>query len=410
MQSVLGYARAFARPPRSRELQPSSYSPAVISDAVRDELARNFFPRGGDGRMDLTPTSLLPMRLIQEIRDLFPERSDQGFFTLDDMTQCMYDIVVTHCRRTDGIQQLGNASFRSMLRAAFEGAAGNTLPLPPELQACAEDDCRLLERGQGSIALLCALEADKSRHLLSHHGCSDALDSASTPVAAVTETQLLSMVQAAFKSGPLPLLEWDDGTTALVDYLFSGLFAFEDLPSRLISRQRIQEASSMQPSAAAALAAYDSLWTHFGADSFARDQVVAELKFASSGRCVDFLARPIGAYLRRKLNSLFRGIAANPPPAAPIPAPGPEWPPFPAHVQPSARTNWPISFTQDGVRFELGFTQLDYGQFFTPFLSAGEMPHLAGRKRERISTEMNRCFFIHLGAALNIHPVWLQVI
>lgn len=405
MQSLLSCARTFAPPPRERQ---SAFSPAVITDAVRDELSRSFFPSGAGGRMDLTARSLLPSRLIREIRELFPERSDKDFFTLDDMMESVYDLVVTHCLRTDGIRQLGNANFRSMLCSACEAAH----PLPPELQACVESDRRLLERGQGTIELLCTLETDKSRlrpSLPPHQG-SDELVSASTPVHAVNETQLLALVQAAYGSGPLSLLAWDHHTTAFVNHLFSGLFAFEDVPSRLISRCRIQEASSVNSSAVAALEIYGDLWTHFGADGFTRDQVITELQFASSGGCVDYLVRPIGAYLRRKLNSLCQGIMA---PVAPIPAPAPAgWPPFPAHVQPHARKDWPISFTTlEGARFELGFSQLDYGQSFARFLSAGEMPQLAigSGKRERICTERNRCFFIHLGAALNIHPVWLQV-
>jgi hypothetical protein len=402
MQDLLAFARAFARHPRHRQGQPS-HSPAIIDDAVRDQLVGTFFPGGADDIMSLAPESQLPREFIQELRDLFPERSEKQFFTLDDMMQSVYDVVVTHCLRTPGIQQLGNAGFRNMLRVAFRGTAESAMS--PELLACAEDDRRLLGRAAATIDVLCNLEANKLR-LSRRQGCSEAVE-ADTPKCAVHETQLLSLVQAAYDSGPLPLLQWDERTEALVCYFFSPLFAFED-PSRLISRQRIQELVCFDPSGETVLALYDGFSAHFEDASLSRDQVLWELKFASSGKCIDLMTKPITAYLNRKLNSLCQPIAA---PAILAPVPGPvSWPPFPANVRPNFSNNWPISFTQDDIRYELDFTQLDYGQFFAPFLSQGEMSHLAGAKRERISTERNRCFFIHLGAALNINPVWLQVI
>lgn len=62
----------------------------------------------------------------------------------------------------------------------------------------------------------------------------------------------------------------------------------------------------------------------------------------------------------------------------------------------------------------LQFTEVDLGMSFKPFFSEDMMPALDAHKRAHLMKsaaleELNRCFFIHLGLALDVHPFALQV-
>ncbi len=62
----------------------------------------------------------------------------------------------------------------------------------------------------------------------------------------------------------------------------------------------------------------------------------------------------------------------------------------------------------------LEFTEVDLGMSFKPFFSEDFMPHCDGHQRARLMRcaameELNRCFFVHLGLALDLHPFALQV-
>jgi hypothetical protein len=63
----------------------------------------------------------------------------------------------------------------------------------------------------------------------------------------------------------------------------------------------------------------------------------------------------------------------------------------------------------------LEFTEVDLGMSFKPFFSEDLTPSLDAGRRARLMKsaaleELNRCFFIHLGLALDIHPFALQVL
>jgi hypothetical protein len=69
--------------------------------------------------------------------------------------------------------------------------------------------------------------------------------------------------------------------------------------------------------------------------------------------------------------------------------------------------------TSKGRRLE--FTEVDLGMSFKPFFSEDLTPSLDAGTRTRLMKsaaleELNRCFFIHLGLALDIHPFALQVL
>lgn len=62
----------------------------------------------------------------------------------------------------------------------------------------------------------------------------------------------------------------------------------------------------------------------------------------------------------------------------------------------------------------LQFTEVDLGMSFKPFFSEDVMPACDASTRARLMKsaaleELNRCFFIHLGSALDVHPFALQV-
>jgi hypothetical protein len=62
----------------------------------------------------------------------------------------------------------------------------------------------------------------------------------------------------------------------------------------------------------------------------------------------------------------------------------------------------------------LEFTEFDLGMSFKSFFSEDFMPSCDAEKRARLLKsaaldELNRCFFIHLGLALDVHPFALQV-
>jgi hypothetical protein len=62
----------------------------------------------------------------------------------------------------------------------------------------------------------------------------------------------------------------------------------------------------------------------------------------------------------------------------------------------------------------LQFTEIDLGMSFKPFFSEDLFPSWGIEKRTRLGKsaaleELNRCFFIHLGLALDLHPFALQV-
>lgn len=72
----------------------------------------------------------------------------------------------------------------------------------------------------------------------------------------------------------------------------------------------------------------------------------------------------------------------------------------------------PFSVSKGGTT--LRFTHIDHGASFKPFFS----PKTAGCSAEQLSSlldtpalrETNRCFFIHLGVALGVHPLAMQAI
>lgn len=316
--------------------------------------------------------------------------------------QCMYDVVACYCSKTDVIQQYGNAKFRQLLRQAFISASSK-----PQLMRCAEADGLLLAGGESIIEAaaqqLMRVELDKSaRAPLSGSDILGSDPNASKPTTAdaVSEFEMLSEVRRVYDEGPLPLLDWDENTNELVVSIIGELFPSEDSAPRT-NTTSTQDADHELHAAFLA---------HFSGRAFSRDDVKAELQFASSAVCLSYLGRPIRAYLRRKLDSLFRGIAVSLPFVVPIPFPELEQaPPFPAHVA-SRVIRWPISFTSaQGATHWLEFVERNFFASVEPFLDCGEMPHLVGMHRERVATEGNRCFFIHLGAALGVHPVWLQV-
>jgi hypothetical protein len=397
MQRLLEFANAFSRPgPRL------AYSRLVITEEVEAELLRNFFPAGpGCGLVDLSVESPLPASWVNEIRRFFPQRCDQKqFFAVEDLMQCMYDVVACYCSKSELIQQFGNAKFRELLRQAFISATSKS-----QLMCCAEADSRLLTGGEiiinDAAQQLTSVELDKSARAPLVGG--DAIGSTLTTADAVSEFEMLSEVRRVYNEGPLPLLQWDDDTDGLVDSIIGELFASGDPANHNDCTSPLAQHADHELHAA--------FLAHFSGRAFSRHEVRAELQFAASAVCLSYLGGPINAYLRRKLDSLYRGIAVSLPFLVPIPFPGLEQaPPFPADVA-SNVTRWHISFTSaQGTTHWLEFIQRNFHASFEPFLDRGEMPHVVGMYRERVATEHNRCFFIHLGAALGVHPVWLQVI
>jgi hypothetical protein len=318
----------------------------------------------------------------------------------------MYSLVVTHCLRTPQIQSLGNAKFRSILRSAFESSVGG---LPPDVQRCAAGDRVLLEGAVHAIETLCAVqEVDLARK--PRQGTTDVVVTQNTPADEVRATVCAADARPR-SAGPLTLLEWDADTQSLVDSLFQPLFASENPPLGNINR----------PLAGQALPIYESLSLHFGDQALTKAIVLDELQLASSGVCVEFLLKPLRCYLERKSQRLCSRILCFRPGGRRGVGGGGGLglggiPPFPVVAHP-APTSWPIEFDRsdipDSVRRErnwrIEFNQVNFGVSFAPFLDAAELPGITGAKRHRIASETNRCFFIHLGAALNIHPVWLQV-
>ncbi len=395
MQGLLRSAAAFAPLTDSGRRQ---FSPLVATHEVRDELLRNFFPAGADGGMDLTVHSALPPRVVTEMRQLFPERTDDNpFFSLENLIQSMYDVVVFHCVNTPLIQQQGNAAFRQVLRDAAGAAVAAALP--QELLDHAAADQRLLAGREAAVQQLLKVQAGKSARA-PLRGASDVIVTDTTGREHVASVQRLSELRRAFDEGPQPLLQWDDHTRQLVNFLFGALFAFGYVPSAIINR----------PPEGADLELYGTLLTHFGRE-FTGDDVNAELQFAASAVCVEHVGAAIRAYLRRKLDALFRAIALSLPfvPPTPIIQLSPLFP-RDVHHNP---THWPISFmSAESVPRQrwLEFIERDFGAIFRPFLTGDAMPDVCGFRRDRIQSEANRCFFVHLAAALGVHPVWLQVI
>jgi hypothetical protein len=381
MQELLRSAAEFA--PRRGEL----FSPLIITDEVRAELLRNFFPAGLESGMDLTNESELPQMVVREMRSLFPRRiAENPFFSLADLIESVYDVVASHCRYTQPIQEHGNARFRQILLRASGVAAPS---LPQELRDRAESDKRLLEDREDAVQRLLAVQVEKAGKA-PLKAVSDAL------VTDATRVQHVVSVHAASdgRREPLPLLQWDDQTLQLFDFIFQDL--------------RRPEGTE--------LGIHVALRNHFGNDDFTRADVRAELEFAASAACVDYFGTAIHAYLRRKLDALFRATVLS----FPFVGPNPIIPTGPGHLFPGGivpqSTTWPISFTEPRVAGQvqqqrcLEFIERDFGASFCPFLADGNnMPEIAGGKRQRMNDEVNRCFFVHLGAALGLHPVWLQV-
>ncbi len=398
MQGLLRSAAAFA------PLTPRSpFSPLVATNEVRAELLRNFFPAGADYGMDLTDQSALPPRVVLEMRQLFPERfADNPFFSLENLIQSMYDVVVFHCVNTPLIQQHGNAAFRQVLRDAAGAAV--IAALPQELHACAEADQRLLAGRDAAVQQLLTVQAGKSARA-PLRAESDVIATDTTGVAPVASVQRESEYRRASLQGPQPLLQWDDRTRQLVNILFGALFAFGIAPSAIINRPPEGPEREM----------YGALLAHFGSE-FTGDDVNVELQFAASAVCVGHMGTAIHAYLRRKLDSLFRAIALSLP--FTLPNPIIQLSPFYLFPRDVRHTTapWPISFSERPIEGRvprqrwIEFIDRDFGATFRPFLTADEMPDVFGGRRDRIQGEANRCFFVHLGAALGLHPVWLQVI
>ena len=414
MNDILSYARNFAGAPHDRP-QTLPVPSAVISQQVRDDLLETFFPNVHQGEGEvvrLNPPTHLPQKVIEELRDLFLPQWHQQHdlpeaLSWEDLLMGMYSLVVTHCLRTPQIQSLGNAKFRSILRSAFESSVGG---LPPDVQRCAAGDRLLLEGAVHAIQTLCAIQeeelAGKPRH-----GVTDALI---TPNTAADEVRAAVCAADARprSAGPLTLLEWDANTQSLVDSLFQPLFASENPPPL---------GNINRPLAGQALPIYESLSLHFGDQALTKAIVLGELQLASSGVCVEFLCKPLRCFLERKSQRLCSRILRFRPGGRRGVGGGGGLglggiPPFPVIAHP-APTSWPIEFDRSDIpdsvrrqrRWRIEFNQVNFGVSFAPFLDAAELPDITGAKRHRIASETNRCFFIHLGAALNIHPVWLQV-
>ena len=399
MDQVLAHARNFAGAPCDRP-QALPVPLTVMSQQVLDELLETFFPNGKHEIVRLNPP--LPDTVIREMRDIFLQhlqRDHRDSFTWDDMLMSMYSLVVTHCRITPQIQILGNAKFRSMLCSAFESSVCG---LPHDVRACAARDRSLLESAARTIETLCTTQevelSGKPRD-----ATDDAFVTPHTPAHAVHAA--LAAVGQPRSAGPAPLLIWDSDTQSLFDRLFEPLFASANPPpSGIISRPLAGQAMSM----------HESLSAHFGDQALTRDTILHELKLASSGVCVEYLLKPLRCYLERKSQRLCSRIIRF---RRPPPPPFPGIPPFPDVDPPVPTIEWPIKFDRsdlpDSVRqtrkWSTDFNEVNFGASFRPFLDASELPDITGSKHGRIAAEHNRCFFIHLGAALNIHPVWLQV-
>ena len=85
---------------------------------------------------------------------------------------------------------------------------------------------------------------------------------------------------------------------------------------------------------------------------------------------------------------------------------------MPPSMLPSTGKQTPFIVRQEGCDSELHFVQIDHGMSFKPFFP-GEMCATDAQKRERLLQtsalcEPLRCFFIHLGVALGLHPIALQ--
>jgi hypothetical protein len=79
---------------------------------------------------------------------------------------------------------------------------------------------------------------------------------------------------------------------------------------------------------------------------------------------------------------------------------------------PSSGKQAPFIVRQEGCDSELHFVVVDHGMSFKPFFP-GEMCATDAQKHERLLhtsalCEPLRCFFIHLGVALGLHPIALQ--
>jgi hypothetical protein len=402
MESILRFARSFALAPFDRHnLQ---YSPVVLTEEVKARLSQHFFPHGIDHNLDLTSHSPYPERFIQEIRRLFLEiHEDIQSLHWNLMLQSMHAVVVAHCRSNPHIQSLGNSQFRLALCTVFN--AESNAYLPQELRDCVESDRASLQHARDAVDILCSAEKMRQSRADFDH---DSLFSAGTRANEVAEMVMCSHYNIGY--GPLTLLEWDPHTEHLVEFLFAGLFAFAD-PQPVES---INRPPTGQSEWQAEVELYDMLLAHFGGQSPTKAEVYHELKLASSGICVDYLSGPILSYLRRKIHSLC--LASGSQGGAGFCRGGERHdrsdriPIFPCHVQ-LWQTDWSITFKdlQTMQLHSVNFTQENYGASFEPFLATGEMPDLTFGKRQRIAEEANRCLFIHLGAALNIHPVYLQV-
>jgi hypothetical protein len=405
MESLLRFACAFALSPFDRH--SLQYSPAVVTEEVRERLMQHFFPHGIHRSLDMTTHSPFPQRFVNEIRRLFLLiDEDIQSLSWNRMLQSMHAVVVAHCLTNQHIQFFGNAKFRLALCAAFN--AEHNESFPQGLRDRAEADRNLLQHARDTIDVLCSAEKLKRPLVRSEH---DSIFTPGTREDEVVHSVMLSEFNMG--NGPLTLLEWDADTELLFDFVFGSLFAFANPPPV----ENINRPSTAQNEWQVEAETYDMLHAHFGGRSPTKDDVRCELKLASSGICVDYLGGPILSYLRRKIHGLCLasgtagggnldgGFARQRPAHLQI------VPPFPFQVLPQ-QTDWPISFTHYDIGHvhTIGFTQENYGASFHPFLARGEVPELVGAKRERIAREANRCFFIHLGAALDIHPVYLQVI
>jgi hypothetical protein len=252
----------------------------------------------------------------------------------------------------------------------------------------------MLEGREAAVQRLLAVQVGKANDA-PLKGVADVVVTEATREQDVVDVHWASEERRAGNLGPVPLLHWDDQTRQLVDFIF------RDLSSSVNNRPPEGDI-------------YDALRTHFGKDEFTRAEVNTELEFAASAACLDSFGPAIFAYRRRKLDSLYRAIVMS----FPFDVPNPIIPMDRSHLFPRGidhtATSWPFSITEPPERGQrmrwLEFIERDFGASHRRFLADGRnMPEMFGEERRRISDEGNRCFYVALGAALGLHPVWLQV-
>jgi hypothetical protein len=85
---------------------------------------------------------------------------------------------------------------------------------------------------------------------------------------------------------------------------------------------------------------------------------------------------------------------------------------LPSSLLPSTGTSAPYQMSNGSC--SLHFTQIDHGMSFQPFFSdktsACDQQQRDKLLQKAALCEVNRCFFIHLGVALGLHPIALQAI